>query len=129
MDLGHRPGRPPCTSQLASVATVEAVRHGPGCWRSRILLLPSVQAYLELLQAAARSLRLICLHADHNASVDYSRWLSHRGWIHVYQALVTRSGGARTRSGGAPCACGPFSTCASTFFECVRAAVVAAQAG
>src|SRR5262245_47906404 len=91
MDLGHRPGRSPCTSQLASVATVEADRRGPGCCRSRILLLPSVQAYLELLQAAARSFRLICFHADHNASVDHSRWLSHRGWTHVYQTLVTRT--------------------------------------
>src|SRR5262245_57192339 len=98
MDLGHRPGRPPCTSQLASVATVEADCHGPGCGRSRLLLLPSVQASLEFLQTAARSLRLICFHADHNASVDYSRWFSHRGWTHAYQALVTRSGGARTRS-------------------------------
>src|SRR5262245_44715293 len=90
MDLGHRPGRPPCTSQLAGVATVEADRHGPGCCRSRILLLPSVQAYLELLQAAAWRLRLICFHADHNASVDYSRWPSHRGWTHVYQTLTMR---------------------------------------
>src|SRR5262249_28595948 len=61
------------------------------CCRSRILLLPSVQADLELLQAAARGLRLICFDADHNASVDYSRWLSHRGWPHVYQTLVTRT--------------------------------------
>src|SRR5262245_47924909 len=91
MDLGHCPGWPPCTSQLAGVATVEADRRYSGCCRSRILLLPSVQAYLEFLQAAARSLRLICFHADHNPSMDYSRWLSHRGWTHTYQTLVTRT--------------------------------------
>src|SRR5215475_3827080 len=96
--MGHHPGRPPCTSQLASAATVEADRHGPRCCRSRILLLPGVQAYLELLQAAARSLRLICFHADHNASVDYSRWLSYRGWTHVDQALAMGEQRARPDS-------------------------------